>query len=352
MSYLAQTYTSSYKASKVTLYKHKVLDRLRNKSDLVITKPDKGNGVVILNRKDYDNMIFDILNDVSKFKKIDHDPTLYREGQLQRFLRKLKNNGLFNETEYKKVYPVGSSFGRIYGLPKTHKLKCPTDKLKLRPIISSIGTYNYGIAKYLTAKLSPYIPSSHSIKDSFTFVQVVSELNTSGKYLVSFDVESLFTNIPLNETINIAVDLILENEPSLKMSRKQLVQLFNFATSKSHFSFKDELFDQIDGVAMGSPLGPVLANVFMGYHERNWISNYNKEKPIYYCRYVDDIFCLFENRPGVLSFLEYINSQHPNIRFTKEEELEGKLPFLDVTVDRCQGVIQPHRYFVNLRLLA
>ena len=88
---------------------------------------------------------------------------------------------------------------------------------------------------------------------------------------------------------------------------------------------------------MGSPLGPVLANVFMGYHEKNWIQNYQNNKPLFYTRYVDDIFYLFEKEIDSELFLEYINSQHPNIQFTIEKELDGKLSFLDTTVDRNQG---------------
>ena len=196
---------------------------------------------MILNRNDYDNMILKILNDTSKFKQLNSNPTLLREGQLQRFLLKLKKkgvfddeNGNFNENAYKKVYPVGSGMGKIYGLPKTHKLKegNTVQNLTVRPIISSIGTYNYEIAKYLTNKLSPYIPTEFTVKDSFTFVKLVSEINMSDKYLVSYDVNSLFTSIPLKQTIDIAVNVICTNEPNSKISEIELKKLFYFATSQ------------------------------------------------------------------------------------------------------------------------
>ena len=53
------------------------------------------------------------------------------------------------------------------------------------------------------------------------------------------------------------------------------------------------MYDQIDGVAMGSPLGPVLANLFMGHFEGKWLENYKQDKPSFYNRFVDDIFCIF-----------------------------------------------------------
>ena len=339
ISHLANTYVSSYKASKTTIHKHKILKQLSKNTDIVITKPDKGNGVVILNRKDYDNMINDILNDRLKFKKLDHDPTLLREGKLQRYLLKLKKKGFFSDDDYKMVYPTGSSLARVYGLPKTHKVKVKGDKLKLRPIISSIGTFNYGLAKFLTNKLGDYIPSKYTVKDSFTFVKNIEELDVRHKFLVSYDVESLFTNIPLKETIDIAVKLIIENEPQIKINAKELQTLFEFATSLSHFSFNGIIYDQVDGVAMGSPLGPVLANVFMGFHENNWILNYsNDKKPLYYARYVDDIFCLFHDEKDSEMFLNYLNDQHNNIKFTIEKETEGRLSFLDTKIDKTQGV--------------
>ena len=88
----------------------------------MILRPDKGNGVVIMNRKDYICGMNNIINDRSKFKLLTEDPTPLREGQLQRFLRKLKNEGFFNDDVYKSVYPTGSRPARMYGLPKLHKI--------------------------------------------------------------------------------------------------------------------------------------------------------------------------------------------------------------------------------------
>ena len=75
--------------------------------------------------------------------------------------------------------------------------------------------------------------------------------------MVSFDVESLFTNIPLIESINLAVDYIMKGNPDIKLGRENRTKLFFFATAQTHFSFLDNFYDQIDGVAMGSSLAPV-----------------------------------------------------------------------------------------------
>ena len=89
--------------------------------------------------------------------------------------------------------------------------------------------------------------------------------NLSKKILVSYDVTSVFTNIPLQETIDIAINLIFNHNPNLNITKKELKKLFLFATSQTHFIFNSKFYNQIDGVAMGSPLAPVLANIFMGF---------------------------------------------------------------------------------------
>ena len=151
---------------------------------------------------------------------------------------------------------------------------------KFRPIISSIGPHNYKLAKYLNDILAPLILCQYSCKDTFTFLEDLqaSSEEVSDKFIVSFYVVSLFTNIPLNETTDLAVDLIFRDNPSLKCSKEDLNKLFHQATSRTNFLFYGDHYDQIDGVAMGSPLGPTLANLFMGHHEKNWLDQFPKNK--------------------------------------------------------------------------
>ena len=80
-------------------------------------------------------------------------------------------------------------------------------------------------------------------------------------YLVSL------TNIPLQQTIDIAINLIFKHNPNLNITKKELKKLFLFATSQIHFTFNSKFYSQIDAVATGSPLAPVLANIFMGFNE-------------------------------------------------------------------------------------
>ena len=101
------------------------------------------------------------------------------------------------------------------------------------------------------------------------------------------------------------------------------------ATKKSFFIFNSKFYKQIDGVAMGSLLGPTLANIFMCSFESKWLKDCpNCLKSVFYMQYVDDIFVLFK---------EYLSSQHPNINFSLEKENDGCLSLLDINIVREKG---------------
>ena len=157
--------------------------------------------MIILDRKLYNNAIEEIISDTSKFEKLNEDPTLKREASLQRFLRKLKQKNFFNEIEYDKLHPSGSAPARIYGTPKMHNFSSNDSFPKLRPIVSSMGTFNYNIARFLCDLLSPLVPNDYSCKVTLSFVSQVKNANLSEKFLVSYDVTSLVINIPLEKLL-------------------------------------------------------------------------------------------------------------------------------------------------------
>ena len=129
---------------------------MRNNNDIIIVKPDKGNGVIVLDKKVYIESLMGILSDSTKFRKINSDVTTKKEGMLQRFLRDLKKGGFFQDNIYNEIYPVGSLPARMYGLPKMHKCKEQGEIPTFRPIVSSIGTFNYKLAKLLSNMLKPH----------------------------------------------------------------------------------------------------------------------------------------------------------------------------------------------------
>ena len=114
--------------------------------------------------------------------------------------------------------------------------------------------------------------------------------------------------------------LIFNNNPNIKITKKDLKKLFEFATSGTHILFDGNYYDQIDCVAMGSPLGPVLDNLFMGFYEKQWLKEFNFCKILLYHSYVDDIICLFNCEVDAMKFFDYLNSRNSNIKFTFEKQ--------------------------------
>ena len=100
--------------------------------------------------------------------------------------------------DYKCIYPSGSAPAKIYGTPKMHKLIDSNSFPKLQPIVSSAGIYNYNLAKYLCNLLLPHLPEQYCMKDTFTFVEDLKRISLIAKFLVSFDVTRLFTNVLLS----------------------------------------------------------------------------------------------------------------------------------------------------------
>ena len=160
------------------------------------------------------------------------------EASLQRFLRKLKQKNFFNEIEYDKLYPSGSAPARIYGTPKMHIFFSSESFPKLRPVVSSKSTFNYNLASFLCDRFSPLVPNDYFCKDTFSFVSQIKNANLSKKYLVFYDVTSLFTNIPLQETIYIAINLIFNHHLNLNITREELKKNFLFATSQTQEHIK------------------------------------------------------------------------------------------------------------------
>ena len=178
----------------------------------------------------------------------------------------------------------------------------------LRKSLSATNTYNYALAKWLDNKLKPLSLNQYTVTDIFDFVnKLPRDLNiTPGDLLVSYDVSSLFTNVPLDETITILADRAFRNnwfnsEYDLNISKHDLIDLLGVATKGQLFQFNGSLYEQVDGVAMGSPLGPLLANVFMSSIEEKL--DVDGKLPPYYRRYVDDTFTVMPDLPTARDFL-------------------------------------------------
>ncbi|PFX28134.1 hypothetical protein AWC38_SpisGene7132 [Stylophora pistillata] len=318
------------------------INQLRRREDIVITKPDKGSGVVVMDKTEYIRLLSDAsIKDTTKFTPINterpktrgrppkhYHPLLQKEKQLESVVRKILPKPIADT-----VCRKGSRLAHLYGLPKTHK-----QQLSMRPILSSTGTYNFALAKWLEEKLKPLSLNQHTICDIFSFAEVIREtpLNPND-ILVSYDVCALFTNVPLDETIEIIAEKAFKNNwfnetHGLNLTKTGLTELLRIATKDQLFQFDGQLYEQVDGVAMGSPLGPLMANVFLCSIEEQL--DRNNKLPSFYKRYVDDTLATMPNIQAATAFLSTLNECHPAIQFTMEIAENNKLPFLGMMIEK------------------
>ena len=297
--------------------------RLSRNNNITVLRQDKGKGVVLMNRSKYIEKCVSQLNSAN-FSKLNNDPTKSFERKVQDSLRKVKD--AIGEETYKKIYPSGSNPGKFYGTAKLHKLSSDDeknitniDKLPLRPIVSNIGTATYNTSKYLASLLAPLGKSSFTVSSTKEFIDKVRGIQPPPGYvMISFDVVSLFTNVPLEKTIDIIMKKVYKEKlVKTKIKEEQLRQLLLLCTKEGHFTFNNETYIQTDGVMMGSPLGSLIANIYMCELETNLIPTFGQTIQ-FWTRYVDDTFAFIEPT-SIQAVLQRLNSYDESIQFTYEK---------------------------------
>ena len=289
-----------------------------------------------MNRNDYIEKSNTFLES-RQFKKCKDDPTKSFQGKVQRCL--LRKKKAFDKETYKTLYPSSSHPGLYFGLAKVHKVpdnSSDVTDLPLRPVISNIGTATYQLSKYLAHILGPLTSSEYTVESTKDFVRRVNgKVVEKGFKMVSFDVSSLFTNVPLDFTIELILDKVYNDQlVNTKLQREELRELLNLCTKEMHFSFNGQIFQQVDGVAMGNPLGPVLANIFMVELECQINPTLKDKMPLWF-RYVDDTFTFIKDNE-IQNVLNVLNSFHADIKFTHEIEKNGCISFLDVKITKME----------------
>lgn len=296
------------------------LKELRRNEDIIILPADKGNATVIMDSNDYHRKIETLLDDPS-YQRITTDPTTYLEKTTKTKIQscpidKVIQNQLIPREK-------SSRCPKLYGLPKIHKEGAP-----LRPIVSSIGSPLQELARYLARKLQPHTEKMKSyVKNADHLIELLKTETVEPEHLlVSFDVVSLFTNIPVDEALQIIRQKYQPEE--------HIIDLIKHCLKNTYFSYNDKRYRQIEGAPMGSPLSPVIANLFMEDIEVRALES-TTLKPKLWLRYVDDTFVIWTHGRNKLDeFLSHLNNIHSKIQFTMEVESLNQLPFLDVLLKK------------------
>ena len=175
------------------------------------------------------------MNDRTKFVELQIDsnkhPLIAKENSLAYYIRKY----LKPVEGYAKLIPSGSSPGKLYGMAKVHKANVP-----LRPVVSMIGTPQYELSKFLDNFIKPHIPDRYLLKSTDHFMEKLKQFQFSkNQVMVNFDVVSLFTNVPLSETVELIADRIYtEDNPNAASFNRDVFKKLMFLATQGSFMFK------------------------------------------------------------------------------------------------------------------
>ena len=222
---------------------------------------------------------------------------------------------------YKDMRPGSNQPGRLYATAKTHKSssldETTIEKLKFRPIISQIGTYTYNAAKVFADYLKPLCQNEYKINDTQSFPSMLKDqppLNPNEEY-VSYDIESLFSNIPINETINYIINEICQKNKLPQICSKTIFKrLLYKLTTEVSFQFNYKLFKQTNCCTMGGPLSVPLSDIHMIRMETDVVVPI---RPIFYKRYIDYIHNRRQKNTSDVLY-DALNNYHPKIKLTIE----------------------------------
>ncbi|KAK4877055.1 hypothetical protein RN001_009561 [Aquatica leii] len=302
-------------------------------NNLILTKADKGNCTVILKKDEY-------IEKTSNFLK-SPDFLLLSDSPLNKFVNSTKdyisstNDSLkyFNLHSY-NLRISNPRIPTLHSLPKIHKLNLP-----IRPIVNFIGCPTYPITKFLANlfRRSINFKPVFSVNNTSELISRLNNFNFNNHHnfkIVSFDIVNLFTSVPPLEVLPLVSNLLNSTDlPDTVTS--DILGLTEFCLNNVFFQFNQRYYKQVQGLPMGSPLSPILAEIFMNNFETSYITT----NPLFlnnvacWIRYVDDVFYIFKgSNLQINAFLNFLNSIHSRIKFTVEIPLDNSLPFLDLLI--------------------
>ena len=251
-------------------------------------------------------------------------------------LRRLETEGAISKKSAASLRVMADSSRPplIYGRVKLHKEGEP-----LRPIVSAVGSCTYKVAKAVARAIMPYGPQVELyIRNSGDLVDIVRDLRIQeDEVMVSVDMRSLFTSVAVEDALT-TVRKRLDDDNMLQercgFASETVMRLLKLCLS-TYFKFRSKFYDLTDGLAMGSPVSPPVANLFMADLESKALKSFSGV-PSVWCRYVDDVLSIVK-RSLVKDFFDHLNSQHGGISFTVEVEREGRLHFMDVLLQRREN---------------
>lgn len=320
-----KNYQKVYNNLQINLIKTKQF--LKNHPSLKILRPDKANKTVVMTTDTYNKKMLELINDKATYKKLNNDPTNIFQKMNNNLIKKWENQNYISPNIAKKLIINNAISPKIYGLPKIHKREIP-----MRPIVSCVQSPFAGLSKFLKKILDNVANKNTSyIRDSWDFKNKINNLIIPADYIiVSLDVVSLYTNIP----IDLAIEIICKKWHEIKnytdIPLEEFKEGVTLTLNNTYFDFDGTHYKQIKGCAMGSSISSVIAQLVLEDLENSILPKLNFQLPFFY-RYVDD--CLTAIPKGQENYiLEKFHNYHDHLKFTIEIENNHSINFLDMTI--------------------
>ena len=315
--------------SNITKEELQALDDLRKDDTIEILPADKGRCVVVLDKTEYHQKCEGLLNDKKTYERLGkRNPTHGYKKKLVALLTKIEAERQINRDEYYKLYPTTETPPKFYGTPKIHKEGRP-----LRPIVSSCGSISYPCSRFLSDVLKPLVGQSpHHIKNTAEFADKIKGCRVEeDEVQVSHDVVALFTSVPVDRATDIIQQRLLDDTTLIdrtKVSVNNIIELLRWVLSTTYFVYQGVYYKQIHGAAMGSPVSPIVCNLFMEDLEQRAIAT-ALHPPAWWYRYVDDSHSKHK-KLYVQEYTDHLNTIDDDIKFTVEfPDSDNALAFLD-----------------------
>ena len=290
---------------------------LTKQDDIIIKPADKGGAVVVWPRPLYDAEAHRQLSDGRFYERLDHDPVKeYQQVIKSAVEQMIQANELPGSAKNLILQTPRTS--HFYLLPKIHKENNPG-----RPIVSACNCPTENIASYLDMVMSPlvcnlktYVKDTNHALQIFRTFQFTDNGDTSQRFLYTMDVKSLYTVILHNSGLE-ALKYFLNKRPVLNPPTETLTRLVELVLTLNAFSFNNEFYHQVGGVAMGSKMGPNYTCLFVGYVEEQIGQQYTGTLPRLHKRYIDDVVgiaCC--SRFELEDYISFVSNFHPALQFT------------------------------------
>ena len=337
-------YTTNFTKPNILFLSEKEITETRQffkrNDNLLVLKSDKGNTTVVVDKGFYISEVMKLLDDTNTYAKSRFEYTSTFERKSNSIVSNFLKKNQINELTSRHLKTYNAIAPRAYALPKTHK-----ENLSWRIIVSSIGGPTYKLSSFLANILSKIVGNLpyHTV-DSWQFCREIKnvQIDDDSLRLVSLDVVSLFTNIPINLALQVLDRRWEEIKIHTNIDRNDFLHAVSFVLESNVFLFNGTYYKQVFGTAMGSPISPVIANIVMEELETVSLSKVHFNL-IFYKRYVDDIItCLRLEDLQIL--LDTFNSFHARLQFTHEIEKDSCLSFLDTIVIRSNNRIITNWY--------